>query len=206
MKSASSQTCALPTGGLSSCRCSSIHFWKSRALSTALQLDADVRRFGIEVQRVQPAFAPDSRELGAAEWRTQVPQEPAVHPGDADFHRLPDAVAACEVGGPHRRSKAVGRVVRHVDRLFLLVEWRDVGAGPEDLLAYRARGFRQPGPQRRLDPGAVVARVAELRHAAAGNHLRTLLFRELVVGEHLLAVLLRDERACSRRLVLREAE
>src|SRR5215831_3899420 len=152
----------------------------------ALQLDADVGRLRIEVERVQPALAADSRELRSAEGRAQVAQEPAVHPRDADLHRLADAVAAREVGGPHGRREAVGRVVRHGDRLFLLVERRDVRAGPEDLLAHRARGLREPGPQRRLDPGAVVARIAELRHAAAGHDLRAFLLRELVVGQHLL--------------------
>src|SRR5262245_2261264 len=172
----------------------------------ALQLDADVGRLRVEIERVQHAFAADAGELRAAERRAQVAQEPAVHPGDADLHRLPDAVAAREVGGPHGRGEAVGRVVRHVYGLLLLVEGRDVGAGPEDLLAHRARALGQPGPQRRLDPGAVVARVAELRHAAPGDHLRAFLLRELVVGEHLLAMLLRDQRPHAGCLVLREAE
>src|SRR5262249_15945012 len=100
MKSASSQTCALPTGGFSRCRCSSIHLGKSRAF-TALQLDADVRRLGVEVERVQPALAAYPRELGAAEGRAQVAQEPAVHPRDTDLHRLADAVPAGEIRGPH---------------------------------------------------------------------------------------------------------
>src|SRR6266853_5734498 len=100
MKSVSRQICALPTGGLSRYRCSSIHFRKSSAFSTARrrsQFDADVGRLGIEIERVQTAFAADSGELGPAEGRAQVAQEPAVDPGDADFHRLPDAVAAREV-------------------------------------------------------------------------------------------------------------
>src|SRR6266705_3860568 len=110
MKSESSQICALPTGGSSKCRCSSIHFGKSSGFSTRerrSQFDADVGRLGIEIQRVQAAFAADARELGAAKWRAQVAQEPAVDPGDADFHRLPDAMAAREVGGPDRGGEAV---------------------------------------------------------------------------------------------------
>src|SRR6266850_5966804 len=103
MKSVSCQICALPTGGSSRCRCSSIHFWKSSGFSTAerrSQFDADVGRLGIEIQRVQAALAAYARELGSAEGRAQVAQEPAVDPGDADFHRLAHAVAAREVGGP----------------------------------------------------------------------------------------------------------
>src|SRR5882724_13238553 len=99
MKSVSCQICALPTGGLSRCRCSSIHFGKSSGLRFIrdLELDADVGRLGIEIERVQAALAADARELGPAEGRAQVAQEPAVDPGDADFHRLADAVAAREV-------------------------------------------------------------------------------------------------------------
>src|SRR5687768_15655832 len=116
MKSVSFQTCALPTGGLSRGWCSSIHFGKSSDLSMRasvtrfrspdlrriLELDADVHGLGIEIERMQPAFAPDPGELRPAEGRAQVAQEPAVHPGDADFHRLADAVAAREICRPHR--------------------------------------------------------------------------------------------------------
>src|SRR5215471_14617452 len=74
----------------------------------ALQLDADVGRLRVEVERVQPALAADARELRAAEGRAQVAQEPAVHPRDADLHRLAYSVAPREVGGPHRRGEPVG--------------------------------------------------------------------------------------------------
>src|SRR5712692_2308293 len=189
MKSVSCQIWALPTGGLSRCRCSSIHFWKSSGFSTVgrrSQLDADVGRLGIEIERVQAAFAADARELGSAEGRAQVAEEPAVDPGDADFHRLPDPVAAREVGGPDRGGEAVDGVVRHGDGFFLLVERSDVGARPENFLLHRARGLGQPGPERRLYPGAVVARIAELGHAPACYDFCALLLRELVVREHLL--------------------
>src|SRR5258706_14178027 len=103
MKSVSCQICALPTGGLSRCRCSSIHFWKSSGFSTTerrSQFDADVGRIGIEIERGQAALAADARELGAAEGRARVALEPASDPGDADIHRLSDTVAAREVCGP----------------------------------------------------------------------------------------------------------
>src|SRR5439155_7847741 len=107
-----------------------------------------------EIERVQAAFAAYPGELGTGEGRAQVAQEPAIGPGDADFHRLPDAVAAREIRRPDRGGEAVGRVVRHGDRFFLAVEGRDMGAGAENLLAHGARGLGKPGPERRLDPGA----------------------------------------------------
>src|SRR6266705_1324383 len=71
------------------------------------------------------------------------------------------------------------------------IAWPTRGARAENFVLHRARGCGEPGPQGRLDPGAVVARVAEFRHAAAGDDLGAFLFRELVVGEDFLAVLLR---------------
>src|SRR5206468_11456799 len=75
---------------------------------------------------------------------------------------------------PTRRSS-------DLDGFLFAVERRDVGAGAENLLAHGARGLRQSGPERRLDPGAAVARIAESRHASAGDDLRALLPCELVI-------------------------
>src|SRR5712691_3502647 len=98
----------------------------------ASEFNANVRWFRIEIERVQAALAADAGEFRPAEGRPQVAQEPAVDPGDADLHRLPDAVASRKVARPHRRSKAVDSVVRHGDGFFLLVERGEVGARAEN--------------------------------------------------------------------------
>src|SRR5262249_33755323 len=143
--------------------------------------------------------------LRAAERRPQVAQEPAIDPGDADTHLPRGHVRAFDVLRPDRGGEAIGAVVRHADRVLVLVEWLDVAAGSEDLLAHRFRVLVEAGPDRGLDPRALGHRALHLRRAAAGDDLGAVALRGLVIGEHLFAVAEADERSLRRRLVERIA-
>src|SRR5215468_1019468 len=161
----------------------------------ASQLYADIHGFREEGERVHPSFAADSRELHAAEGRAQIPQEPVIHPGDADLHLPRHPMRALEVGGPHRRRKPVTRVVGELHRLLLGVERRHVADRAEDLLLYAARILAKSADDGGLDECALVALIAESGHAAPAQDLALLGAREAVVGEHLVAMTARDERA-----------
>src|SRR5579871_5693102 len=64
-----------------------------------LQLDADVHWLGKERERMGTALAADPGELHSAEGRAQIPQEPVIHPRDADLHRARHPMSALQVRG-----------------------------------------------------------------------------------------------------------
>ena len=81
-------------------------------------------------------------------------------------------------------------------------------------MAYRAKNFLggaarlvgQSGPYRWLYIGALVARIAEMRHAAAGDHGRTFFHRQAVVGQDFVAMPVRDQRPHIDPLAMREID
>src|SRR5487761_2213873 len=164
------------------------------ACPLALKLNADVAQLGVELERMHAALAADAGLLRAAERGAQVAQEPAVDPADADFDFRGDAVRAREIGGPDGGREAVLRVVGEAHRLLLGGERVHVAAGPENLLAHHRGILRQSGPDGRLDPAALGEFAFHFRDAAAGDHGGALFARALVIGQHLGAMLLADQR------------
>src|SRR5690606_15512783 len=133
----------------------------------------------------------------------QIPQEPAVHPGDAHIDTCGHPVRPGQIGGPDSGRQTVVGIVGQTYDLVFPVERRDMTAGPEDLLTYHGGGFRQPGPDGRLYPGTGAQLCWELRNPAPGDQGRALLHRLAVVGQHLVSMLLTDQRAEVGALVFR---
>src|SRR5436190_13282451 len=95
---------------------------------------------------MNPALAPNAGLLGSAERRSEVAQEPGIHPGDADLDFRGDAMCPGKIFGPDRRRKAIAAVVGTCDCFLLAVERRDLAARAENFLANHCRGLRQAGP------------------------------------------------------------
>src|SRR5690606_23783136 len=129
----------------------------------------DVAGFGVELQRVHTALAADAGLFGATEGGAQIPQEPAVHPGDAHIDTCGHPVRPGQIGGPDSGRQTVVGIVGQTYDLVFPVERRDMTAGPEDLLTYHGGGFRQPGPDGRLYPGTGAQLCWELRNPAPGD-------------------------------------
>src|SRR3546814_9947109 len=72
----------------------------------------------------------------------------------------------------------------------------------ENLLADHGAVIRQTGPDRRLNPRAPGQIRRHVGDAAARDDGRTFRARALIIGEHLLLMLTRDERAEAGRLVV----
>ena len=102
-----------------------------------------------------------------------------------------------QVLGPDRRRQSIVRIVGHGDGFVLFVERLHVDARAEDLFLDRRIGFLEAGPDRRLNPPAPVIVPADAGHAAAGMHLGAVRLRLLIIAQHLLAMLLGDQRARS---------
>src|SRR5215472_12608824 len=71
--------------------------------SGSSQLDADVFRFGEELERIEPALAADAAFLHAAEGNAQVAQEPRIDPDRSALDRRGDPMGLLEVPGPDAR-------------------------------------------------------------------------------------------------------
>src|SRR5215467_10247128 len=101
---------------------------------------------------------------------------------------------ALQIGGPHRGREPVARVVGEIYRVLLGVERRDMTHRAEDLLFHAARVLGKSADERWLDESARVALIAEGRHSATAEDLTLLGARQTIVGEHLVAMMARDER------------
>ena len=96
--------------------------------------------------------------------RAQVAQEPGVDPDDADAHALGDAVAAAEVASsrPPRRGRSRCRWPARRPRPRCRTG-SGAATGPKISSRTTRCVLSRPGPERRLDPGAVGELVAERR-------------------------------------------
>src|SRR4029077_11518899 len=128
----------------------------ARSMPCASELHADIHRLREEGERVHASFAADARELHATEWRAQIPQEPVVHPGDADLHLPCDAMRTLQVGGPHRRGETIARVVGELHGTLLRVEGRHVADRAEDFLLHAAGSLGESADDGGLDEGAAI--------------------------------------------------
>src|SRR5882762_5103064 len=98
--------------------------------------DADIAQLGIELQRMDSAFASDARLLRAPERRAQIAKKPRVDPHDAGIDGGAHAETPADIARPHRLREPVRRVVGEPHRLFLAVEGAKMTARTEDFLAH----------------------------------------------------------------------
>src|ERR1700722_4339741 len=103
----------------------------------------DIVRFGIEIQRMHSTFTSNARKSRSSEWRSQIAQEPAIHPCNAHLHLLCDTMPALQIAGPDRGGEAVFCVVGHGDGFFLRIKRCDVANGPKYFFLDAPRGFWQ---------------------------------------------------------------
>ena len=167
---------------------------RNGGIERCLQFDADVLELGVEVERVNAAFSADAARFHAAKWSAQVAQEPVVDPHEARFDASGDAMCAADILRPHRRAQPVFGVIGHGDRFIFVIEWLDVANRPEDLLFDATRILGQSRPDRGLDKVTLIKGGAEFWNPTTCDDLGAFLARELVVGEDLVAMPLRDKR------------
>src|SRR5580658_7263136 len=96
------------------------------------QPDANVVQFRIKIQRMHPAFPPYAGKPRSTKGRSQVSQEPAIHPRNAHLHLLRHTMPPLQVAGPDRGSQTILRIVGHGDGLLLRIKRRDVAHWTED--------------------------------------------------------------------------
>src|ERR1017187_3931919 len=135
------------------------------------------------------ALAANARKSRSPKRRSQIPQEPAIHPRDAHIHLLCHTVAALQVAGPDRRCESVLRVIGHGNGFLFRIEQRDVANWPEDFFLHAPRRFRKSSIDGWLHVEAVVAIVAKLGNPSASYNRRPFFPRQPVIGEDLLATL-----------------
>src|SRR5271166_1436818 len=102
------------------------------------------------------AFAADAGKSCPTEWRSQITQEPAIHPCDAHIHLLRHTMTSLQVARPDRRREPIFRVIGHSHGLFFVLKWRDVTNWPKDLLFHAPRRFRKSSIDGWLNVKAVV--------------------------------------------------
>src|SRR5690242_691350 len=152
--------------------------------------NTDVIEFRIKIQRMHAALATDARQSDSSKGSSQVPQEPAIYPSDADIHLLRDPVSPLQIAGPDRCGQAVLRVVRHVHSLFFRIERRNMTHRAEDFFFDAPRRFRKTSKDCGLNEEAIVERVSERWHGPARHDLCPFFARESVIGENLFPMLL----------------
>src|SRR5688500_2226061 len=168
------------------------------------QLDADVLRFGEEIERFEPALAPEAAFLHSAERNAEIPQQPRVDPHRPALDRRGDPMGLLEVPGPDARRKSIARAVGIGNRLLGRIEGRDGDDGPEDLLLHDAPLAVEARDHRRLQEVTVPDALREIPGTLSADEKGApLLSRERDIAFDLAKVRLADERAHVGRSVLR---
>src|ERR1700722_11521528 len=140
------------------------------------------------------AFASYAGKSCPAKGRTQITQEPAVHPGDPHIHLLSHTMTSLQIAGPDRCRESVFRVIGHSNGFLFGIKRRDVAHGPKDFFLHAPRRFWKSSIDGWLHVKAVVAVVAKFWHSSSGYDRRSLVLRQPVIGEHLVSMLLRNYR------------
>src|SRR5271156_386251 len=122
---------------------------------------------------MHPALAADARKPNSTERRSQIAQEPAIHPGDTNIHLLRDTMATFQIAGPDRSRESILRIVRHSHGFFFRIKRRNVAHRPKNFFFYAASRLGESSIDRWLYVEAAVATVTERRNAAAGNDRRS---------------------------------
>src|SRR5687767_6664669 len=168
------------------------------------QLDADVLRFGEEIERFEPALAPEAAFLHSAERNAEIPQQPRVDPYRPALDRRGDPMGLLEVPGPDARRKSIARAVGKGDCLLGRIEGRNGDHGPEDLLLHDAPLAVEAGDHGRLEKVTALDALREILGTLSADENRApFLSRELDVALDFAKVRLADERAHVGRSVLR---
>src|SRR5580700_3915231 len=169
------------------------------------QPNADIVELGVEIQGMHPAFAANAGKSRATKGRSQIPQKPAIHPRDAYLHLLRHTMTTLQVAGPDRRRQPVLCVIGQGDGFLFRIKWRNVANRPKDFFLHAPRRFRQSSIDGGFDVEAVVAIVAKPRNSSARYQGRPFFLSQMVVGEHLLSVLCRNQRPQVGLFVVRPA-
>src|ERR1022692_3847490 len=135
------------------------------------------------------AFAANAGESRSAKRRSQITQEPAIHPRDTHVHSLRNAMASLQVAGPDRCGESILRIIGHRHGFLFQIKRRDVANGPEDFLFHAPRRFRKSSIEGWLHVETVVAIVAKLRNSSATDQRRSFFPGQLVVRKHFLSML-----------------
>jgi len=78
------------------------------------------------------AFAANPRKSRSSEWRSQIAQEPAVHPCDAHTHLLRYAMATLQIAGPISKPPVRTCIVRQGNSFFFRIKRRNVAHRPKN--------------------------------------------------------------------------
>src|SRR5262249_28720337 len=168
------------------------------------QLDADVLRFGEEVERIEAALAADAALLHPAKGNAEVSQQPRVDPHRPAVDGGRDAVRLLEVPRPDARRESVPRAVGVRDRFVGRIEGRDGDDWSEDLLLHDAPAAVEARDHCRLQEVAAADALGQTgRTVSARENGALLLLRERDITLDLAKVRLADERAHVGRIVLR---
>src|SRR6266545_341318 len=149
-------------------------------------------RLRIVVERFFAQVPPEPRELVASERRRRIVEVVGVHPHRPRLDRPGDAVGFLDVPRPDARREPVHRAVGERDAGVLAVEREHGEHRPEDLLVHDLH----PG-LRRVEHGGldVVALAVHLGGLPAGDEARPFRLPGADVGQHLLLLALRHDRA-----------
>src|SRR5918995_4955799 len=161
----------------------------------------DVLHVRVEVEAVHAAFAADTRRSRAAERRTKVANEEAVHPHRPCHETGGNAIGALPIARVQDRRQPVFRLVRERDRLLLVLERLQREDRAEHLLAEYLGAGRHVDEERR----AVVQPAQILVRSTAEDGLCALRLRSLYEPVHALDVLAGDLGPDVGRLVPRVA-
>src|SRR5580704_2807252 len=140
------------------------------------------------------AFATDAGKPRSTERGSQITQEPAIYPRDANLHLLRNTMTSVQVAGPDRRRESILRVIGHCHSLLFRIKRRDVAHRPKDFLFDAPRRFWESSIDGWLHVKTIVAIVAKLRNSPTSYNRRSLFLRQSVIGKHLLSMLPRNQR------------
>src|SRR5919106_2631013 len=151
---------------------------------------ADVLHVRVEVEAVHAAFAANTRRSRAAERRTKVTNEEAVHPHRPCHETGGNAIGALPIARVQDRRQPVLRLVRERDRFLLVLERLQREHRAEHLLTEHLGAGRHVHEERR----AVVQPAQILVRSTAQDGFCALRLRSLYEPVHALEVLAGDLR------------
>src|SRR5688500_17063473 len=168
-------------------------------------VDEDVLRLRVEVERAHAELPADAGHLVAAEWRLGMDRAVRVHADHASLQRLRRAQRLADVAAPDGATEAVRRRVGELQRLLLRVERDDRDHRPEALLLGDPHVVRHAVEDRRQEI-RTIGQGRIVRFGAADDDGRAFAEPDLDVVLDPVALLRADERPHLGRVVGRIAD
>src|SRR2546423_717962 len=172
----------------------------------ARQVNPDALDLRVHLKGVLAHLATVARLFVAAEGRGRVHHVEGVDPDDARLYLAGEAVCARDVARPDACGESVGDFVRLTDEVALVLEGDDGDDGAEYLLLRDAHLVAHLAEDGRLEEVASLQVAFERGRAAAAQHGRTFVARDVNVRLDAVQLLLRNLRPHLRRLVRRVAD